>query len=71
MKNWRTTLAGLVTALSSFVVASPELFQRWPWLIALAKFATAGGMFAFGCAAKDCTTHSTVAQVEQASVPKS
>ena len=70
MKNWKTTLAGIVAAVFGFVAASPDLFARWPWLIALAKFATAGGLFALGGAAKDCTTHSTITQVDQASVKK-
>ena len=70
MKNWRTTLAGIVTAGFGFVLFSPDLFAHWPWLIALAKYATVGGLATMGFSAKDCTTHSTVTQVEQASVPK-
>lgn len=71
MKNWRTSIAGVAAAGFGFVAFSPELFAHYPWLIALAKYAAAGGMLTMGFAAKDCTTHSTVMQVEKASVPKS
>ena len=53
MKNWRTTAAGLVTALAAFVVFSPELFAAWPWVIAVAKFAGIGGLGALGIAGHD------------------
>jgi hypothetical protein len=70
MKNWRTTLAGIVTAGFGFVLFSPDLFSHWPWLVAVAKYSTVGGLAAMGFAGKDCTTHSTVAQVERATDEK-
>lgn len=53
VKNWKTTLAGVATALFAFILFSPETFSRWPWLVAIAKFATAGGIAGIGIAAKD------------------
>jgi len=66
MKNWRTTAAGIATAFFGFVLFSPETFSAWPWLISIAKYATAGGLVSMGLLGKDFTTHSTVAQVETA-----
>jgi len=53
MRNWKTTVIGLVTALFGFVLFAPEHFKAWPWLIDFAKFATAGGLAAMGLFAKD------------------
>jgi hypothetical protein len=67
MRNWKTSLAGILTAGFGFVLFSPDLFAHWPWLVAVAKYAMVGGLASMGFAAKDSTTHSTVAQVEDAS----
>lgn len=52
-RDWKTTITAAFTALFAFIVFSPDLFSRWPFLIELAKFAAAGGLLAFGVAAKD------------------
>lgn len=53
MKNWKTTLSGLVSAAAAFVALSPQLFIRWPWAVELAKFISVGGLASLGLAAKD------------------
>jgi hypothetical protein len=53
MTNWKTTAAAIFTALFAFIVFSPDTFAGLPWLVNLAKFATAGGLMAFGILAKD------------------
>jgi hypothetical protein len=63
MRNWKTSLAGCVTALAAFVAFSPALFARWPWVAEVAKFTIAGGFASMGLAAKDGTNHSTAAEV--------
>lgn len=68
MTNWRTSLMGLLTAGFGFVLFSPELFQHWPWLIALSKYATAGGLAGIGLFAKDSSTHSTREEVQDATI---
>ena len=65
MKNWKTSACGIATALAGFVLFSPQLFARWPWVSEVAKYIMAGGMAGFGLTAKDSTTHSTVAEVQQ------
>jgi hypothetical protein len=68
MKNAKTTIFGLIAALAGFVSFSPDLFSRWPWMIAVAKYVMAGGMAGIGFAAKDSTSHSTAAEVHAATV---
>ena len=53
MKNWKTTAAGVIAAGAAFVVFSPELFTAWPWVVALAKFAAAGGLATLGIVGRD------------------
>jgi hypothetical protein len=53
MKNWRTTVIGLATAMFGFVVFSPDIFAAWPWLIALAKYAMVGGLAGLGIVSRD------------------
>jgi hypothetical protein len=69
MKSWRTTLsgavssgAGLVLALSTAGVAMPR------WVVVAAGFIMAGGFASLGIVAKDSTTHSTLAEVQQSTV---
>jgi hypothetical protein len=50
-KGWRQPVVIGATAFFGFVVFSPETFAYAPWLIALAKFAMAGGLAALGIAA--------------------
>jgi len=65
-KNWKTTAFSLITAAAGFVAFTPETFARWPLVIAIAKYVMVGGMAGIGIAAKDSTTHSTVAEVKEA-----
>jgi uncharacterized membrane protein len=51
LERRRHSLALIVTCLFGFVVFSPETFSAVPWLIALSKFAMAGGLAALGIAA--------------------
>jgi hypothetical protein len=67
MKNWKTTLAGGVTALAGFVLFSPGLFVRWPWAGEIAKYVMAEGLASMGLAGKDFNSHSTVAETQDAS----
>ena len=66
--NWKTSVAGVLTAFFAFVMFSPEDFAQWPWVMHLAKFATIGGLASVGLLAKDSTTHSTVQQMQEATV---
>jgi hypothetical protein len=66
MKNWRTSVAGIVAAVAGFVLFSPQLFVRWPWVCDLAKYVMAGGMASVGLLAKDGATHSTATEVTDA-----
>jgi hypothetical protein len=65
-KNWKTSVAGVVTAFFGFVVASPETFSQVPWLVTLAKYAVAGGLASMGLLGKDYNSHSTVAETQAA-----
>jgi hypothetical protein len=51
MSDWKTTVAGIASAVFAFVVFAPEHFQQWPILIDLAKFAAAGGIAVLGITA--------------------
>lgn len=63
MKNWKTTISGLVSAAAAFVEFSPSTFAKWPWIAALAKWIMIGGLAGVGFTAKDSTTHSTADEV--------
>lgn len=65
MKNWKTAVSGFVTAAFGFVLFSPDLFHSFPWLIELSKYAMVGGLISLGVTAKDYSTHSTAAEVQQ------
>jgi predicted exporter len=64
IRNWKTSLSGLVTALSGFVAFSPELFSRWPWVVALSKYAMVGGLAGMGLYVKDKNVSGNPSQVE-------
>ena len=51
--NWRTSASAVMAAMLGFVAMSPEFFAHWPVLIAVAKYASLGGLVAFGVSAKD------------------
>jgi len=53
MRNWKTTTCAGISAFFMFVLFSPNLFLPWPWVVEVAKFASIGGLLAFGIAAKD------------------
>jgi hypothetical protein len=65
LKSWKTTTAGLITALAGFVLFSPATFQHWPWVADLAKYIMVGGFAALGLVSKDSTEHSTITEVEK------
>ena len=58
MKNWKTTASSAVSAASAFVLfASQTHMMAFPsWATAIATFTMAGGLAAFGIAAKDSQT---------------
>ena len=51
MKDWKTTLFGLASALFAFVLFSPEYFPSW--MRDVSSFAVAGGLAGLGITAKD------------------
>jgi hypothetical protein len=55
VRNWKTTSAASVSAFCSFVLFSAATNMIvWPqWMLAVALFAQAGGLLAFGVAAQD------------------
>ncbi len=67
MKNWKTSVSGIVTVAAGFVLFSPETFAHYPVVVQLAKYIGAGGLLALGFSGKDATTHSTVTEVAAAS----
>ena len=54
VKNWKTTVAGLVLCCSGFVAFSPKTFggEQAP-LVQVCKYITSGGLAALGITAKD------------------
>ena len=53
MKNWKTTLTGVVSAVAGFIAFSPTQFSKWPLVVELAKYTMAGGIAFMGISAKD------------------
>ncbi len=53
LTNWKTTLAGLVTAIAGFIMFSPHLFAAHPAVLDMAKYATLGGLAGMGITGKD------------------
>jgi len=62
IENWKTTLAGILAALGAALMLAP-LPDDWKWV---PPFLSAFGAALIGMAAKDSTTHSTVAQIVKA-----
>jgi hypothetical protein len=48
IKDWKTTIPALVSAISGFILFAPEYFDRWPILYDIAKYTFSGGLAAFG-----------------------
>ena len=68
--NWKTSLAGLISAAASFVLfagQAPFNIQFPVWLTALSGFILAGGLLAFGVVAKDYNV--TGGSVVQTGIP--
>lgn len=53
VKSWKTTASAVVTAAAGFVLASPELFTKYPWIVAVSKYVGIGGLVSLGVNAKD------------------
>ena len=53
MKNWKTSTAGIIAAAAGFVAFKPELFAKWPAVVALAQYVVVGGLAALGIVGKD------------------
>ena len=51
MKDWKTTIFGLVSAAFCFILFSPQYFPAW--LHDLSAFVLAGGLAGLGITAKD------------------
>jgi hypothetical protein len=68
MKNWRTTVCGLVAAIAAYVVANPSQFVKWPWAGTVAGIVMASGILGVGATAKDSSTHSTEAEVKVSTI---
>jgi len=51
MKDWKTSISGILSAFFAFVLFSPGYFPGW--LRDLSVFALAGGLAALGVSAKD------------------
>lgn len=62
LENRKTTLAGILAALGAALMLVP-LPDDWKWV---PPFLSALGAALIGAAAKDSTTHSTVAEVSKA-----
>ena len=67
--SWRTTVSGIVTAASAFVLFGAQSFHiAFPqWVLALATFTTMGGLAGLGFAAKDSQV--TGGSIVQAGIP--
>lgn len=54
MKNWKTTVIGILLSFSGFVTFSPDTFGGdQALLVQISKYITAGGLAALGISAKD------------------
>lgn len=48
LKDWPSTVAGLLSAFFGFVLFSEPTFATMPWLIQLSKYAFVGGLAFLG-----------------------
>jgi hypothetical protein len=68
MKNWKSTLMGFIKV--AFLLVGPHLIdEKKPW-VSWEHFLPALGVMGLGASAKDANVHSTVQQVEDASIIK-
>lgn len=65
MKNWKTTLAGLVAASATFLASSGTDLHVAPAVVLIAKFIAGGGLAALGILAKDGAAPQSAATNEQ------
>lgn len=70
MKNWKTSLFGLLACAAGFIAIHPMYTARWPMVNDLAGYVMAGGLAGMGFAAKDSTSHSTAEEVLQSTEEK-
>ena len=66
MQNWKTTLGGILLAVGTAALGAP-IPEQYKWLPGVVS-AIGGGLL--GLSAKDYNVHSTVKQVEAATVEK-
>jgi predicted exporter len=55
MSNWKTTAAGVITAAAGFIAFKPELFAKWPAVVALAQYVMIGGLATLGIVGRDAS----------------
>ena len=69
-KSWKTSLSGIVTGASAFILfgAQQHLISPPGWLMAGALFVASGGIVAFGLSAKDAGV--TGGNIGQPSTPQ-
>jgi hypothetical protein len=65
MKNWKTSVISIITALLAFVAFDPQWFPLW--MVSVAKFAALGGLAGLGLLAKDSNV--TGGTISQPTVP--
>ncbi|MES2366794.1 MAG: hypothetical protein V4563_13010 [Pseudomonadota bacterium] len=66
MTNWKTTLGGLLLAIGTAALGAP-IPENYKWIPGVVS-AIGGGLL--GMTAKDFNTHSTVKEVEVATIEK-
>ncbi len=66
MENWKTTLGGILLAVGAAALGAP-IPEQYKWIPGVVS-AIGGGLLGF--TAKDFNTHSTVKEVETATVEK-
>ncbi len=52
--SWKTSLAGIITALASYIAMYPDEYREgYPHLVSFAKFIAVGGLASMGLFGKD------------------
>lgn len=65
-RNWKTSTIACVTAFLAFVAFDPQWFPAV--IVSISKFAAMGGLASLGLASKDSSSHSTIAEVQTATI---